>query len=93
MSGFFIGKILTTITGIQLTVTDTLQNFTNDYIFQTQDDMVAAVSMLLDFADYSKESIKNQVLQLQVRSTEPLDTSKSYYHFKKKGLNYHETGH
>jgi len=78
---------------IQLTVTDTLQNFTNDYIFQTQDDMVAAVSMLLDFADYSKESIKNQVLQLQVRSTEPLDTSKSYYHFKKKGLNYHETGH
>ena len=77
---------------IQLTVTDTLQNFTNDYIFQTQDDMVAAVSMLLDFADYSEESIKNQVLQLQVRSTEPLDTSKSYYHFKKKGLNYHETG-
>ena len=77
---------------IQLTVTDTLQNFTNDYIFQTQDDMVAAVSMLLDFADYSEESVKSQVLQLQVRSTEPLDTSKSYYHFKKKGLNYHETG-
>ena len=77
---------------IQLTVTDTLQNFTNDYVFQTQDDMVAAVSMLLDFADYSEESVRNQVLQLQVRSTEPLDTSKSYYHFKKKGLNYHETG-
>ena len=78
---------------IQLTVTDTLQNFTNDYIFQTQDDMVSAVSMLMDFADYSEESVKNQVLQLQVRSSEPLDTSKSYYHFKKKGLNYHETGH
>ena len=78
---------------IQLTVTDTLQNFTNDYIFQTQDDMVSAVSMLMDFADYSEESVKSQVLQLQVRSTEPLDTSKSYYHFKKKGLNYHETGH
>ena len=78
---------------IQLIVTDTLQNFTNDYIFQTQDDMVAAVSMLLDFADYSEESVKSQVLQLQVRSSEPLDTSKSYYHFKKKGLNYHETGH
>ena len=77
---------------IQLTVTDTLQNFTNDYIFQTQDDMVAALNMLLDFADYSEESVKSQVLQLQVRSTEPLDTSKSYYHFKKKGLNYHETG-
>ena len=78
---------------IQLTVTDTLQNFTNDYIFQTQDDMVAAVSMLLDFADYSEESVKNQVLQLRVKSDTPLDTSKSYYHFKKKGLNYHETGH
>ena len=78
---------------IQLTVTDTLQNFTNDYVFQTQDDMVSAVSMLMDFADYSEESVKSQVLQLQVRSTEPLDTSKSYYHFKKKGLNYHETGH
>ena len=78
---------------IQLTVTDTLQNFTNDYIFETQDDMVAALNMLLDFADYSQESIKKEVLQLYVKSTEPLDTSKSYYHFKKKGLNYHETGH
>ena len=78
---------------IQLTVTDTLQNFTNDYIFQTQDDRVAAVSMLLDFADYSEESVKSQVLQLRVKSDTPLDTSKSYYHFKKKGLNYHETGH
>lgn len=77
---------------IQLTVTDTLQNFTNDYVFQTQDDMVAAVSMLLDFADYSEESVRNQVLQLQVRSTEPLDTSRSYYHFKKKGKIDHETG-
>ena len=78
---------------IQLTVTDTLQNFTNDYIFETQDDMVSALNMLLDFADYSEESVKSQVLQIQVRSNEPLDTSKSYYHFKKKGLNYHETGH
>ena len=78
---------------IQLTVTDTLQNFTNDYVFQTQDDMVAAVSMLMDFADYSEESVKNQVLQLRVKSDTPLDTSKSYYHFKKKGLNDHETGH
>ena len=77
---------------IQLTVTDTLQNFTNDYIFETQDDMVAALNMLLDFADYSEESIKNEVLQLHVKSDKPLDTGKSYYHFKKKGLNYHETG-
>ena len=78
---------------IQLTVTDTLQNFTNDYIFQTQDDMVAALNMLLDFADYSQESIKKEVLQLHVKSTEPLDTSKSYYHFKKERMNHNETGH
>ncbi len=78
---------------IQLTVTDTLQNFTNDYVFRNQDDMVAALNLLLDFADYSQESIKRDVLQLRVTSDEPLDTSKSYYHFKKKGLNYHETGH
>ena len=73
---------------IQLTVTDTLQNFTNDYIFETQDDMVAALNMLLDFADYSQESIKKEVLQLSVESDEPLDTSRPYYHFKKerKGL-------
>lgn len=73
---------------IQLTVTDTLQNFTNDYIFETQGDMVAALSMLLDFADYSQESIKRDVLQLRVKSDKPLDTSRSYYHFKKerKGL-------
>ena len=73
---------------IQLTVTDTLQNFTNDYIFETQDDMVAALNMLLDFADYSQESIKRDVLQLRVKSDKPLDTSRSYYHFKKerKGL-------
>ncbi len=69
---------------IQLTVTDTLQNFSNDYIFQTQDDMVTALSMLLDFADYSQESIKKEVLQLRVRSDEPLNTSKSYYHFRKE---------
>ena len=69
---------------IQLTVTDTLQNFTNDYIFETQDDMVAALNMLLDFADYSQESIKTEVLQVRVKSDTPLDTSKSYYHFKKK---------
>lgn len=77
---------------IQLTVTDTLQNFTNNYIFQTQDDMVSALNMLFDFADYSEESIKNEVLQLHVRSDRPLDTGKSYYHFKKKGKIDHETG-
>ncbi len=67
---------------IKLTVTDSLQNFTNDYIFQTQEDMTAALHLLFDFAGYSKDSIKSKVLQLHVRSDKPLDTSKSYYHFK-----------
>ena len=67
---------------IQLTVTDTLQNFTNDYIFETQDDMVAALNMLLDLGNYSQESIKTEVLQLRVKSDKPLDTSRPYYHFK-----------
>ena len=71
---------------IQLTVTDTLQNFTNDYVFETQGDMTTALHMLLDFADYSEKSIKNEVLQLQVRSDKPLDTGKPYYHFKKERM-------
>lgn len=71
---------------IQLTVTDALQNFTNDYIFHSQEDMVASLNMLLDFADYGEESIKNEVLQLRVRSDRPLDTSKPYYHFKKERM-------
>ena len=41
---------------IQLTVTVTLQNFTNDYIFETQNDMVAAVNLLLDLGGYTQES-------------------------------------
>ncbi len=69
---------------IQLTVTDSLQNFTNDYVFRTQEDMTTALHLLFDFADYSEESIKNKVLQLRVRSDKPLDTSKSYYHFKRE---------
>ena len=73
---------------IQLTVTDTLQNFTNDYIFETQDDMAAAVNMLLDLGNYNQESIISESLQLRVKSDTPLDTSRPYYHFKKerKGL-------
>lgn len=34
-------------------LSDTLQNFTNDYVFQTQEDMTTALHILLDFADYS----------------------------------------
>jgi len=71
---------------IQLTVTDALQNFTNDYVFQTQEDMITALHLLFDFADYSEESIKSGVLQLRVKSDRPLDTSKSYYHFKKERM-------
>ena len=78
---------------IQLTVTDTLQNFTNNYIFETQDDLTAAVNMLFDFAGYTEEHLKSGTVQLLIKSDKPLDTSKSYYHFKKKGLNYHETRH
>ena len=58
---------------IQLTVTDTLQNFTNDYIFETQDDMIAALHMLFDFADYTNDSIQQEVLRLHVTSDSPLD--------------------
>ncbi len=78
---------------IRLTVTDTLQNFTNDYVFRTQDDMNAALCLLLDFADYTQESIKEEVLQLRVTSDEPLDTAKPYYHFRKERRTCHETGH
>ena len=71
---------------IQLTVTDTLQNFTNNYVFQTQEDMTTALHMLLDFANYSEESVKQEVLQLRVRSDKPLDTGKQFYHFKKERM-------
>ena len=69
---------------IQLTVTDTLQNFTNDYVFETQDDMVAALNLLLDFAYYTQEHLKSGSLQLRATSDKPLDTSKPYYHFRKE---------
>ena len=72
---------------IQLTVTESLQNFTNDYVFQTQEDMTTALHLLFDFACYSEESIKNKVLELHVRSDKPLDTSKSYYHFNQQRRN------
>ena len=72
---------------IQLTVTDTLQNFTSDYIFETQNDMAAALNMLFDFASFTEEHLKSGAVQLIARSDEPLDTSKSYYHFKKERKN------
>ncbi len=69
---------------IQLTVTDTLQNFTNDYVFHTQDDMTAALHLLFDFSGYNQKSLQDGVLLLQARSDKPLDTGKPYYHFKKE---------
>ena len=71
----------------QLTVTDTLQNFTNSYVFETQEDMTMALHMLFDFTDYTKESLQQEVLQLQVISDRPLNTRKSFYHFKKERKN------
>ena len=71
---------------IQLTVTDTLQDFTNDYIFETQDDMIVAIQMLFDFTKYSKESLHDGVFRFQARSDTPLDTNKPYYYFKKEQI-------
>ena len=69
---------------IQLTVTDTLQNFTNDYIFETQDDMAAALNMLFDFGSFTEEQLKTGAVQLVARSDKPLETGRSYYQFKKE---------
>ena len=69
---------------IQLTVTDTLQNFTNDYVFRTQEDMIAGLHLLFDFTNYTEESLNKGVLQLDVRSDRPLDTRSVYYRFTKE---------
>lgn len=66
---------------IQLTVTDTLQNFTNDYVFKTQEDMIAALHLLFDFTNYTEESLHRGVLQLDVKSDMPLDTKSVFYRF------------
>ncbi len=71
---------------IQLTVTDTLQNFTNDYVFDTQDDMVAALGMLFDFSSYTEGDLKSRTIQLSAKSDRPLDTGKAIYQFKKERM-------
>ena len=78
---------------IQLTVTDTLQNFTNDYIFETQDDMIATLHMLFDFADYTNESIQQEVLRLHVTSDRPWipENRISIFNKNKKGKKHYET--
>ena len=69
---------------IQLTVTDALQNFTNAYVFKTQEDMVAALHLLFDFTHYTEESLHTGVLQLDVKSDRPMNTRRVYYHFTKE---------
>ncbi len=73
---------------IQLTVTDTLQNFTNDYVFKTQEDMITALHLLFDFTNYTEESLHRGVLQLEVKSDMPLDTRSVYYRFTKERRDY-----
>ena len=69
---------------IQLTVTDTLQNYTNDYIFKMLEDMTTALHLLIDFTHYTEKSLHRGVLQLDVKSDKPLDTRKAYYRFSKE---------
>ena len=66
---------------IQITVTDTLQNFTNSYIFSTQEDVTAAIHMLIDFAGYSEENMQTGTLAIGLISNRPLDTGKPFYQF------------
>jgi hypothetical protein len=66
---------------IQITVTDTLQNFTNSYVFSTQEDVTAAIHMLFDFAGYSEENMQTKTLAIELISNRPLDTGKPFYQF------------
>ena len=66
---------------IQLRITDSLQNFSNVYVFSTQEDMIAAVHMLLDFACYGEEHLKSGSLRLELTSDIPLDTGNPFYEF------------
>ena len=66
---------------IQLRITDSLQNYKNEYVFSTQEDLTAAVHMLLDFACYGEEHLKSGALRLTVTSDKPLDTGKPFYEF------------
>ena len=66
---------------IQLRITDSLQNFTNTYVFSTQEDVTAAIHMLFDFAGYSEENLKTGSLSVGIVSDKPLDTGKPFYEF------------
>lgn len=66
---------------IQLSVNDTLQNFSNTYVFSSQDDLTAAIHLLFDFIGYGEKHLQSGALQLQAVSDEPLDTMKPLYEF------------
>ena len=66
---------------IQFSVNDTLQNYSNTYVFSSQDDLTAAIHLLFDFIGYGEKHLKNGALQLQAVSDVPLDTTKAFYEF------------
>lgn len=66
---------------IRLTVTNTLQNDSNTYVFSTQEDMSAAIHLLFDSTGYGEKHLKSGALQLAAASDEPLDTTKTFYEF------------
>ena len=66
---------------IQLEVRDSLQNFSNAYVFSTQKDVTAALHMLFDFANYVEEHLKSGSLRLTVTSDKPLEAGKPFYEF------------
>jgi hypothetical protein len=66
---------------IRLSVSDTLQNYSNEYVFSTQEDVTAAIHMLFDFAGYSEENLKTGSLSVGIVSDKPLDTGKPFYEF------------
>ncbi len=78
---------------IQFRITDSLQNFTNTYIFSTQEDVTAAIHMLFDFAGYGEENLKTSSLSMELISDDPLDTGKPFYQFEKERKNNYEAGH
>lgn len=66
---------------IQLRITDSLQNYSNEYVFSTQEDLTAAVHILFDVAGYSEENLKTGSLSVEFISDKPLDTGKPFYEF------------
>lgn len=66
---------------IRLSVTNSLQNYSNNYVFSSQDDMTAAINLLFDFTGYGEKHLESGSLQLRAESDMPLDTTKPFYEF------------